>query len=153
MSRSTRVAVAFLVVLTLAFGSTVTFAAVTVARAGVIDVSVVSHEPGAESVSFLLPGVLVTIAALVLPYALPDDAAREIGPHAPALRAAADALAQCPDAVFVEVESQDEHVRIAKEGRYLTIDVESTDEDVHIRLPIRAVRSLARALDRASARA
>lgn len=150
MSRSTKLALVFVLVLALGLGGSVTYAAVSVARAGMIDIEVSEKAEGGEGVSLMVPGIAVSLAAIVLPFAMPEEAAREIRPHVPLLRAVADGLSECPDAVFVTVESPHENVRIAKRNGHLEIDVVNDTEEVHLRLPIHAVRVVANALERIS---
>lgn len=57
----------------------------------------------------------------------------------PALRAAAEALAQAPDATLVEVEGPAEHVRVSKRGSRLLVEVRSPDADVDVAVPARLV--------------
>jgi prephenate dehydrogenase len=42
---------------------------------------------------------------------------------------------------LVEVKEPGEHVRVAKEGGSIVVDVEEKDETVHVSTPIRAISS------------
>ncbi len=62
------------------------------------------------------------------------------------LRGLAAALRDAPDADFLTVESDDENVRVSKEGDFLVVRVEeqgrSSDEKVRIRMPLAVVDAL-----------
>lgn len=70
----------------------------------------------------------------------------------PMARAAVEALAEAPDAVLVEVESPDEHVRITKDGSRLLIQVRSPEADVDVAVPARLATRIFDVLEHAAAR-
>lgn len=47
-------------------------------------------------------------------------------------------LSECPDGTFVEIENREDHVSVAKKGGNILIDVNSQEEEVHLRFPIRS---------------
>jgi len=47
-------------------------------------------------------------------------------------------LIECPDGTFVEIESREDQVSVAKKGGNILIDVNSRKEEVHLRFPIRS---------------
>jgi prephenate dehydrogenase len=59
----------------------------------------------------------------------------------PTIRAALDQLRESDDVTLVEVKEPGEHVRVAKEGGSIVVDVEEKDETVHVSTPIRAISS------------
>jgi hypothetical protein len=128
-------------------GSGVALAA-TVVRSGVITVHVSERSSDGVHLFLPVPAALVELGAGTLPLWMPDDELarmrRHIGPWQPALRAAARALEECPDAVLVSVESRSERVRVTKDGDTLDVEVHSADADVHVSLPADA---LSRVLD------
>jgi len=72
---------------------------------------------------------------------------QELAPHKELILAAFKELRNCPDAVFVEVRSQDENVLVAKKGSDLIVDVDSPDEaQVHVVVPLRSVERILEAL-------
>jgi hypothetical protein len=113
--------------------------AATLVHAGVAMVDV--HDKGADDVHVIVPvpAALLDLGAESLPLWLPEaERARlhtRLAPWAPALRAVARELEECPDVTFVEVSSPDGHVRVAKRGRRLTVRVEAPDADVNVSLP------------------
>ena len=55
------------------------------------------------------------------------------------VHAAADVLADCPDATFLEVQKKHESVIIAKKGDNLTLSVDTPKEKVYMRFPVRGM--------------
>jgi hypothetical protein len=139
------------VVLTLGvlLASGLTFAAVQVYRAGSVAIEV--HDPGPDGVdlSLRVPAVLVSGAALVIPFELPEDVAAELRPHLPVVETVLDELSRCPDFVLVEVESGRDHVEIAKRDGELVISVTSGGESFALSVPLGAARSVVARLGRA----
>jgi hypothetical protein len=76
------------------------------------------------------------------------EASEEMERWGPAIRVACNELTRCEDGVFVEVESYDETVLIAKRGKALVIDVESEDESVHITVPLATVKHVVSKIER-----
>jgi hypothetical protein len=62
----------------------------------------------------------------------------------PAAEEALDALAQSPDGNLVEVDDNDEHVRIGKRGDVLEVRVEGPRENVSVNVPIEVAREAVR---------
>ncbi len=57
-------------------------------------------------------------------------------------------LEECPDVTFVEVEEHGDHVRVAKRGGKIRIEVRDPDISLNVSLPIRPVRRTVAALMR-----
>ena len=93
-----------------------------------------------EHVFVVAPAAIVPWAIKFIPAnhmpRLPEEARNAL----PAVQAAADELERIPDTVLVEVEGKREHVKVAKSGGYLTVDVTSDREEVHVSVPLRAAR-------------
>ena len=154
MSRGAKV---FLIVTLTIFAlltTTVTMAAVAIYRQGSIGVSVHEKGPGGTDLALAVPAFLVTGVIHFVPdsLVLPPEAAVEVEPWLPSMRAASSALAECPDAVFVRVTSKRENVMIAKKDGHLVVQVRSEDADVDVRIPIRAADSVIAKLERAARR-
>ncbi|MDH3253697.1 MAG: hypothetical protein OEM62_01800 [Acidobacteriota bacterium] len=64
----------------------------------------------------------------------------KLGEWEPLARQILMSLDECPDAVFVEVSDGGDHVRVAKQGRSLLIEVSDTTVDVRVSVPMRSVR-------------
>lgn len=110
--------------------------------AGTVSVEVSEHRPGGSDVRIHVPGALAQTCLWLIPDVAIEEAGRDLahaGPAAGVIRALARELKNCPDAVFVDVVSAEETVRLAKQNRHLIVDVDSADETVHIRVPIAVV--------------
>ena len=90
-------------------------------------------------IRLFVPAVVVPIAVRLVPKAKLRDASRDLQAWLPAIKVASEELSRCPDGPLVEVDSRREHVRIAKRGDALVIDVDSERDTVHISFPLRAV--------------
>ncbi|MGH9758980.1 MAG: hypothetical protein ACRD4M_14680, partial [Candidatus Acidiferrales bacterium] len=64
-----------------------------------------------------------------------------IRPYLPVIRAALDGLRDTDDVTLVEVNEPGQHVRVAKEGGSIVVDVDDAEDTVHVSTPIRAIAS------------
>ena len=69
------------------------------------------------------------------------QASREIRPYLPTIRAAIEALSDSEDMTFVEVKEPGQHVRVAKSGGSIVVDVDDEENTVHVSTPIRVMSS------------
>jgi hypothetical protein len=108
-----------------------------VAGTGVVVVDVKEAGPSGHRIVVPVPLLLAQSAASFVPakerHVPIGDAAR----YLPVARAALDALADSGDGELVAVDDRDQHVRVAKRGSNLEIDVTgSRDEEVHVTVPL-----------------
>lgn len=118
--------------------------------AGTVTVEVTEHRAGGSDVRIHIPGALAQACLWLVPDAALAEVDRDVrraGPASDVIRALSRELKNCPDAVFVDVASVDETVRLAKKDRYLVVNVDSADETVHIRVPIAIVASAMTRID------
>ena len=108
---------------------------------GMIEVKVVERQPEVHHVYVIAPAMLVPIGMHFAPRRDLSHAAAQIQPWMPTIRAALEQLRESDDVMFVEVKEPGEHVRVAKEGGSIVVDVEEEDETVHVSTPIRAISS------------
>jgi hypothetical protein len=106
---------------------------------GAIRVDVREKKPNGEHVRLWVPAVLLPIGVHVVPKDKLREASEKVRPWLPTIKAATEELSCCPDTTLVEVESKHEHVRIAKVGDSLVIDVDDPGETVHVSLPIKVI--------------
>lgn len=159
-----RILVGF-VALSLAFGSTLVlagaYAAHEISRGvetgdfgehgfGTLHLYVHEKREGGTRLGLRFPAFLVRLAVTMVPLELPPDAARELRPHLPLLRAIADEFRNCPDGVFVEVQSAKESIRIAKRGDLLSIHLDDQSDEVRLDVPMSCVRTVVSKLERAA---
>jgi len=110
---------------------------------GTVKVSVQGKKPGGENIRLVVPAAVVPLA---LPFVRDEEmqeAAEKVRPWLPAIEAATEELARCPDGPLVQVTSPHEKVRIVKRGESLVIDVDEADESVHVSLPFKLVSVVA----------
>ena len=62
-------------------------------------------------------------------------------PYLPAIDAAIPALNDSPDGVLVEVADPGEHVLVRKIGGSIVVDVNDSQDTVHVSVPLRAAQS------------
>jgi hypothetical protein len=108
---------------------------------GVVEVNVVERQPEVHHVYVLAPAMLMPIAAHFVPRHQMGDAAHQLVPYMPAIRAALGQLRECDDFVLVDVKDRDQHVEVQKIDGSLVVDVKDQDETVHVSTPIRAISS------------
>jgi hypothetical protein len=117
---------------------------------GVVNVKVVEKQPGGFHMHVIAPAILAPMAVHFAPQSGLAQAARKIQPNLPAIRAALDGLRESEDVVFVEVTEPGEHVEVAKSGGSIVVDVDDTDQTLHVSAPIRAIASTVEQLVAAS---
>ena len=106
---------------------------------GFVQVDVKEKQPESHHIFVVVPATLLPIG---VHFAFKDEMARaasQIEPWLPTIHAALDGLRDSEDALLVEVKNSSEHVRVAKEGSSIVVDVNDKDETVHVSVPIRAV--------------
>jgi len=108
---------------------------------GMIEVKVVERQPEVHHVYVIAPAMLVPIGMHFAPQRDLSRAAAQIRPWLPTIRAALDQLRESDDVTLVEVKEPGEHVRVAKEGGSIVVDVQDENETVHVSTPIRAISS------------
>jgi hypothetical protein len=108
---------------------------------GMIEVKVVERQPEVHHVYVIAPAMLVPIGMHFAPRRELSRAAAQIQPWMPTIRAALDQLRESDDVTLVEVKEPGEHVRVAKEGGSIVVDVEDRDDTVHVSAPLRAISS------------
>jgi len=108
---------------------------------GLVHVRVIEKQPGGAHINVIAPAIIAPIAMHFAPRRHRAEAIRQIQPYMPAARAALEGLRDADDVVLVEVKGPGEHVRVAKWGGSIVIDVDDADETVHVSTPIRAVSS------------
>jgi hypothetical protein len=108
---------------------------------GVVNVKVIEKQPRGLHLHVIAPAMLAPIAVHLAPQRELAEAAREIQPYMPVIRAALEGLRDSDDIVLVEVNGPGPHVEVAKSGGSIIVDVDSAGETVHVSTPIRAISS------------
>ena len=118
-----------------------------VADAGFIGVRVHEKKPDGKNLRLYVPAIVVPLGVRLAPERELARAMSRAKEFLPAMRIAAEELERIPDGVLVEVKSPREHVLIVKSGGSLVVDVDSERETVHVSVPLKMVRNLARDLE------
>jgi len=108
---------------------------------GLVHVKVIEKEPNGVHFNVIAPAILAPIAVRVAPQRNLAEAARQIRPYMPAVRAALEDLRESDDIVLVDVKEPGEHVQVSKWGGSIVVDVDDADDTVHVSAPIRAISS------------
>jgi hypothetical protein len=108
---------------------------------GLVNVKVVEKQPGGVHIHVIAPAMLAPIAVQLAPRRALAEAARQIQPNMPAIRAALEGLRDSDDVVLVEVKEPGEHVEVVKAGGSIVVDVDDAGDTVHVSAPIRAISS------------
>jgi hypothetical protein len=108
---------------------------------GLVHVKVIEKQPQGVHINVIAPAMLAPIAVHLAPQRDLAQAARQIQPYLPVIRAALDGLRDSEDVVLVDVTEPGEHVEVAKSGGSIIVDVDDEGETVHISTPVRAISS------------
>jgi hypothetical protein len=149
MSSKARLVLAVFLGVSLIAVSTATFAAVAAWRAGSILVSVDPENPDDPAFALRVPALILPAALALVPDAAFRDVDRRLIAALPLASKACDLLERQGDAVFVEVVNARENIRIAKVGASVRIDVFDGRDEVHVAVPIAALRAVVARLERA----
>ena len=126
----------------LGFAGTVAAAGVYTFHQGVIRVDVDEHRSGGSHVHFWVPATVVPAALHLVPNNRVEEQLAKAGPMLPTVRTLIAALADYPDAEFVDVKDGEEHVRVGTRNGKVQIDVTSREETVHVAVPIATMDSV-----------
>ena len=125
----------------LGLAGTVVMGAGLLCSEGFVNVNVVEKHPQGHHIHVIAPAIIAPIAMHFAPKKDTAQASAQIRPWLPVIRAGLDSLRECDDVVFVEVKDPQEHVRVAKQGGSIVVDVDDEGETVHVSTPIRAISS------------
>jgi hypothetical protein len=106
---------------------------------GFVQVNVVQKQADGHHINVIAPAVLGPIAAHFIPRHDLLQASEQVRPWLPLIDTTLDALREADDVVLVEVKDHDQHVRVAKEGGSIVVDVDDPEETVHVSAPLRAI--------------
>jgi hypothetical protein len=117
---------------------------------GLVHVKVIEKQPQGIHINVIAPAMLAPIAVRLAPQRDLAQAARQVRPYLPAIRAALDGLRESGDVVLVDVNEPGEHIEVSKLGGSIVVDADGDEETVHVSTPIRAVSSTIEQLAAAS---
>jgi hypothetical protein len=108
---------------------------------GIVDVKVAEKQSRGLHIHVIAPAMLAPIAVQLAPQHALAQAARQIGPNMPAIRAALEGLRDSEDVVLIDVKEPGQRVEVEKSGGSIVVDVDDADKTVHVSAPIRAISS------------
>jgi hypothetical protein len=108
---------------------------------GLVHVKVIEKQPQGVHINIVAPAMLAPIAVRLAPERDLAQAARQVQPYMPVIRAALDGLRDSEDVVLVDVTEPGEHVEVSKSGGSIVVDVDDKGETVHVSTPVRAISS------------
>lgn len=103
---------------------------------GVIRVDVDEYCAGGSHIHMWVPAAVVPLTLHLVPKHHLRDAAEQEREFLPLTHALIKELKRFPDADFVEVKDDDQHVRIRTHQATLQIDVDEPDQKVHLLVPL-----------------
>ena len=137
----------------LGLGATLAMTTAYVFHEGVVRVDVDESRPGGSHVHVWVPATAVSagmrVARLAPQHPL-EQAAEQAKPYLPVLRVLAKELQKYPNAEFIDVTDEEQHVHIATVNGKLRIDVLGDDETVHVQVPVETLMDVADRLEDAS---
>ncbi len=117
---------------------------------GLIRVDVDEYRAGGSHVHMWVPAAVVPMTMHFVPRHHLRDAAEHAREFLPVAHALFKELKEFPDAEFVEVKDDDQHVRIRTHDGKLQIDVEAPDQNVHVLVPLSTVDDVVGQLEASS---
>ena len=130
----------------LGLGATLAMSTAYVFHEGVIRVDVDEHRPGGSHVHFWVPATTVSAGmrlANLVPQRPLEQAAELMKPHLPMFRVMAKELEKYPNAEFLDVTDEEQHVHIATAHGKLRIDVVGDDQTIHLQVPVETLMDIA----------
>jgi len=131
----------------LGLGGTIVVAGAYTMREGVIRIDVDEYRSGGSHVHMWVPAAAVPMAMHFVPSNHMRHASEQAREALPILHAIVKELKKYPDADFVEIDDNHEHVRMRTHGGKLQIDVDAPDEKVHVLCPLSAIEDVTRQLE------
>jgi len=131
----------------LGFGGALLLAGAYTFHEGVIRVDVDEYREGGSHVHMWLPAAAVPMVMHVVPKHHLRGASEQAREFMPVAQALIKELKRFPNADFVEVTDNEQHVQIRTHEGKLEIDVHDPGEDVHVRVPLSTLDDVAEQLE------
>ena len=125
----------------LGFAGTAVAGAGLLCSQGMIEVNVVQKRPEGHHIRVIAPALLLPIGLHFAPKDRLSEASSQIQPWLPTIRTALAQLRESDDFTLVQVKEPGQHVRVAKSGGSILVDVNCEEETVHVSAPIPAMSS------------
>ncbi len=128
----------------IALGAVGTLAVATVYtfREGTIRVDVDEHRPGGSHVHFWVPAAAVPAALHFVPDEKLQEAAEQAKEALPVVQIVAEELENYPNAEFVTVDGDNEHVKVSVRDGKVYVDVQDHGDEVHVAVPVSTIKDV-----------
>ena len=135
--------------LALGFGSTILLAGAYTFREGTIRVDVDEIREGGSHVHFWVPAAAIPMALHLVPKGRleHEHGMREMREWMPTMRTFLKEMQKYPNAEFVDVQDNEQHVHIGTHNGKLQIDVDQPDEKVHLMVPLSTIEDVTAELE------
>jgi hypothetical protein len=102
----------------------------------------VRDKVGGKHVFVPIPVGLVNTGLNIMPGNISQKFRGELGSHHRIIQKLSTELEKLPDTEFVEVQTKRERILVSKSGRNLIIDVDTPEQSIYVRVPIRSTGDL-----------
>jgi hypothetical protein len=126
----------------LGLGGTLVLAGAYTMREGVIRIDVDEYRSGGSHVHMWVPAAAVPMALHFVPEKPMQHACEHAREALPILHALVKELKKYPDADFVEIDDNSQHVRLRTHSGKLQIDVDAPGQKVHILCPLSTIEDV-----------
>jgi hypothetical protein len=131
----------------LGLGSTLVLAGAYTMREGVIRIDVDEYHSGGSHVHMWVPAAAVPMAMHFVPSKQLRCTSEQAREALPILHAVVEELKKYPNTEFVEIDDNDQHVRVRTYGGKLQIDVHAPEQKVHILCPLSTIEDVTSQLE------
>jgi len=131
----------------LGLGSTLVLAGAYTMREGVIRIDVDEYHSGGSHVHLWVPAAAVPMAMHFVPSKQMRCASEQARQALPILHAIVKELKKYPDTEFVELDDNDQHVRVRTHGDKLQVDIDAPDQKVHVLCPLSTIEDVTSQLE------
>ncbi len=131
----------------LGLGGTLILAGAYTMREGLIRIDVDEFRSGGSHVHMWVPAAAIPMAMHFVPSKHMRHASEQAREALPILHAFVKELKKYPDAEFVQIDDNDQHVRMRTHQGKLQIDVEAPDQKVHVLCPLSAIEDITSQLE------
>jgi len=131
----------------LGLGGTLVLAGAYTMREGLIRIDVDEFRSGGSHVHMWVPAAAIPVAMHFVPSKHMRHASEQAREALPILHAFVKELKKYPDAEFVQIDDNDQHVRMRTHQGKLQIDVDAPDQKVYVLCPLSAIEDITSQLE------
>ncbi len=131
----------------LGLGGTLVLAGAYTMREGLIRIDVDEFRSGGSHIHMWVPAAAIPMAMHFVPSKHMRHASEQAREALPILHAFVKELKKYPDAEFVQIDDNDQHVQMRTHQGKLQIDVDAPDQKVHVLCPLSAIEDITSQLE------